>query len=102
MKNFGTVILLTLLLSSCRGQKELGEGNSVLIGTVFVIGNEPFTELSIQTDSHRVRLVKKDTTELYRSLWKMQGQKVRIHFRPMESPSDTMHIIPEHFERVKD
>ncbi len=86
----------------CGGQKELDEAIPVLIGTVYVIGNEPFTELSIQADGHRIRLVKKDTTELYRRLWKMQGQKVRIHFRPVETTWDSVHIILEHFELVKD
>jgi hypothetical protein len=102
MKNIGRVVLMTVLLSACGGQKELDQSSFVFVGTVYVIGNEPFTELSIQTDDHRVRLVKKDTTELYRRLWKMQGQKLRIHFRPVETTLDSMHIIPERFELVKD
>ena len=75
---------------------------SVLVGTVIVIGNEPFTELSIQSDDHRTHVIRKDTTETYRSMWKMQGQKLRIHFRPVNTASDSTHIILEHFELVKD
>jgi len=102
MKNIGPAVLLAVLLWGCGSQKELDQTSLVLVGTVYAIGNEPFTELSIQTDDHRVRLVKKDTTELYRRLWKLQGQKIRIHFRPVETSSDSMHIIPERFELVKD
>jgi hypothetical protein len=69
---------------------------------VYVIGNEPFTNLSLQTDDHRIRIIQKDTTELYRELWKLQGQKVRLHFRPMNAPSDSTHVILERFELIKD
>lgn len=102
MKNIGPVLLLAVLLWACGGQKELDEATPVLVGTVYVIGNEPFTDLSIQMDDRRVRIVQKDTTALYRRLWKMQGQKLRIHFRPMNTPSDSTHIILERFELVKD
>ena len=102
VKNIGPVVLLAVLLWACGRQKELETATPVLIGTVYVIGNEPFTDLSIQTDDRRIRIVQKDTTELYRRLWKMQGQKLRIHFRPVDSASDSMHIIPEYFELVKD
>jgi len=102
VKNIGPVVLLAVLLWACGGQKELETATPVLIGTVYVIGNEPFTDLSIQTDDRRIRIVQKDTTELYRRLWKMQGQKLRIHFLPVDSASDSMHIIPEYFELVKD
>jgi hypothetical protein len=102
VKNFGSALLLAVFLWSCGGQKELDEATPVLIGTVYVIGNEPFTELSIQTEDRSIRIVQKDTTELYRRLWKMQGQKLRIHFRPANTASDSTHIILEHFELVKD
>ena len=95
-------MLLGLLLWACAGRKELDEATSVLIGTVYVIGNEPFTNLSLQTDDHRIRIVQKDTTELYRGLWKMQGQKVRIRFRPVNAASDSTHIIVEQFDLVRE
>jgi hypothetical protein len=91
-----------MFLCACGGQKELDQATSVLVGTVYVIGNEPFTELSIQTDAGRICIVQKDTSQLYRRLWQMQGQKLLIHFRPMSTTSDSTHIIPERFELVKD
>lgn len=102
MKIIGPAVVLAVLLWACGSQKELDEGTRVLIGTVYVIGNEPFTDLSIQTDDHRVCIIQKDTTELFRRLWKMQGQKLRIHFRPVNSASDSTHIILETFELVRD
>ena len=94
------MVLLAVLMWACGSPKEVGETTSVLIGTVYVIGNEPFTDLSIQTDDRRVRIIQKDTTELYRRLWKLQGQKCRIHFRPVNAVSDSTHIILEQFETV--
>ncbi|MCX6142868.1 MAG: hypothetical protein NTZ35_06585 [Ignavibacteriales bacterium] len=93
---------MAVILWACGSQKELDEATPVLIGTVYVIGNEPFTDLSIQTDDRRVRVIQKDTTELYRKLWKMQGQKCRIHFRPPNVALDSTHIILEQFELVKE
>ena len=69
---------------------------------MYVIGNEPFTELSVHMADRSVRIVQKDTTELYRRLWKMQGKKLRIHFRPIDTVSDSAHIILEQFEVVRD
>jgi hypothetical protein len=100
--NIAPVLLSAVLLWACASQKELDRVTSVLIGTVYVMGNEPFTDLSIQTDDRRVRIIQKDTTELFRRLWKLQGQKCRIHFRPVNAVSDSTHIILEQFELVKD
>jgi hypothetical protein len=102
VKNIGPLVLLGLLLWACAGRKELDEATPVLIGTVYVIGNEPFTNLSLQTDDHRIRIIQRDTTELYRRLWRAQGQKVRMRFRPMKAPSDSTHIILEQFEPIGD
>jgi hypothetical protein len=102
MKNIGPVLLLGVLLWACGGQKALDQATPVLIGTVYVVGNEPFTNLSLQTDDHRIRIIRRDTTESYRRLWKMQGQRVRIHFRPAKAISDSTHITLERFELVKD
>ena len=102
VKTIGPVMLLALLLWACGSQKELDEATPVLIGTVYVIGNEPFTDLSLQLDDHRIRIIQKDTTELYRRLWKMQGQKLRIHFRPMDAASDSTHITLEQIELIKE
>jgi hypothetical protein len=95
-------LLLGVLLWACAGRKELDEATPVLIGTVYVIGNEPFTNLSLQTDDHRMRIIQKDTTELYHRLWKLQGQKVRLRFRPVNAATDSIHVILERFELVKE
>jgi hypothetical protein len=102
VKYLGPLFLAAMLLGACAGPKEMHDAASVLVGTVIVIGNEPFTQLSIQSDDHRTHIIRKDTTEMYRSMWKMQGQKLRIRFRPVAGASDSTHINLEHFELVKD
>ena len=95
-------MLSVTLLWGCGGKNELEHATSVLVGTVYVIGNEPFTNLAIQTEGRGTRIIRKDTTELYRSLWKMQGQKVRIHFRQPKVSVDSTQIILEQIEPFGD
>jgi hypothetical protein len=87
-----------MLIGACAGPKEIHDAASVLVGTIVVIGNEPFTQLSIQSDDHRTHIIRKDTTEIYRSVRKMQGQKLRIRFRPETGASDSTRIVIEKFE----
>jgi hypothetical protein len=96
------LVLLAALFPACGGQKELRGSAREIVGTVYVIGNEPFTDLSVQMADRSVRIVQRDTTALYRSLWKMQGKKVRIQFRPTDIVSDSTHFILEQFEIVRD
>ena len=100
MKTLGLIVLLTTLLCACGGQKEVVHTKDVVVGTVLVVGNEPFTNLSVQSDDRRVRIIQKDTTTLYRSLWKLQGKTVRIQFHAGGVPSDSTHIIVDHCEVV--
>jgi hypothetical protein len=95
-------LTLAILAWTCGSQKETHQAANVLVGTVYVIGNEPFTRLSIQTADHRTRIIQEDTTKLFRNVRSMQGQKVRMWFHPVNEMSDSTHIVIERFERVKD
>jgi hypothetical protein len=95
-------LTLAILAWTCGSQKEVHQAAHVLVGTVHVIGNEPFTQLSIQTADHRTHIIQKDTTLLFRNVRSMQGQTIRIWFRPVNEMSDSTHIVLERFERVKD
>jgi hypothetical protein len=101
IKRAGTTILVTLLVGfGCRGQKETPSEPGVMVGVVYVTGNEPFTNISVQTEDGRMHTIHKDTTALYAGLWKLQGQKLRIRFRPVDPKSDTTHMIIERYEIV--
>ena len=76
--------------------------SDILVGILYVTGNEPFTNLSLQTDDGRMHVIRKDSTLLYQDLRKLQGQRVRVHVRPADSKSDSSNIMIERFEVVKD
>lgn len=96
MKTLGLVALLTTLLCACGGQKEVVHTNGVFVGTLLVVGNEPFTNLSVQSNDRGVYIIQKDTTSLYSSLWQLQGKRVRIQFHASGASSDSTHIIVDH------
>ena len=100
MKTLGLVVLLATIVCACGGQKETIQTKGVLVGTILVVGNEPFTSLTVQSDDHRVRIIQKDTTALYRDLWQFQGKMVRIQFHASIASSDSTHIIVDHCEVI--
>ncbi len=71
-------------------------------GVVYVTGNEPFTFLSIQTGDGVMHRIHNDTSDVYRALQKLQGQKVHVLFRPSVAPEDSSALIIERYELVKD
>jgi len=100
--NIARVILIALLfMSACGTQRDLPGDVRSVAGTVYITGNEPFTNLSLQTESGRMLRIKKDTTAVYRELRKLQGQRLRLQIRSFESKSDSSSISVEKFELVK-
>ena len=92
------VLSLVLVAFACLGQKESTRPVESVVGIVCVTGNEPFTFLSIQTDDGVMHKIQPDTTELYRALHKLQGQRVRLRFRPPVAGSDSLALSVEQFE----
>lgn len=98
----GTCLLAIFLLAivGCRAQKEAAAVAGSLTGTLFVTGNEPFTDISLQTVNGRMHVIRRDTTALYSTLRGLQGKKVRLLFRLPVARSDSSLIIVEHYDLV--
>lgn len=92
---------VVLFLSGCLWHREVQLSTRPLAGTLYVTGNEPFAMLALQTDGGGVFKIQNDTTAIYHSLWKLQGQKVLLRCRPVDTKSDTASIIVERYELVK-
>lgn len=101
LKNF-LALSLALVALACLGQNESTRPAPTVVGVLFVAGNEPFTFLSIQTDDGVMQKIREDTTELYRALQKLQGQRVRLRFRPPVAGADSLAMTVEQYEIVKD
>jgi hypothetical protein len=92
---------LLLLLSACSAQKDLPSAEHTIVGVLCMTGNEPFTRLSLQTESGVMLNIERDTTLLYRGLEKLQGRKLRVQFRPAGSIPDTSSIILRRYDLVE-
>jgi len=92
--------LLALAFFGCRAQKEAASAAGSLTGILLVTGNEPFTDVSLQTSDGRMRTIQKDTTATYSDLRGLQGKKVRLQFRLPPMRKDSSLIIVEHYDIV--
>jgi len=78
------LILLTLILIyGCYLGSFAGETSSVK-GKIYVTGNEPFTELAIQTDDGKVHIISKNSP-VYKQLWNSQGSIVILEVEKLET-----------------
>ena len=102
LNNITRVLLIAILfVPACGTQRDLPQEARSVVGILYVTGNEPFTNLSLQTDGGAMLKIRKDTTAVYRELRKLQGQKLRVQFRSIEAKSDSSSIVVERYDLVK-
>jgi len=102
LNNITRVLLIAILfVPACGTQRDLPHEVRSVVGIVYVTGNEPFTNLSLQTDGGRMLRIRKDTTAVYRELRRLQGQKLRVQFRSLDAMPDTSSILVEKYDLVK-
>jgi hypothetical protein len=72
-----------LACSQTGGREEAG---SIVVGTIQIIGNEPFTRVAIESASGQTYILKcqKEVEDLLRN---NQGKLARVHFRDIEHDS---------------
>lgn len=72
-----------VLSSACSGTGGNQDSDSIVVGRIQVIGNEPFTRVAIETTSGETFILKCEESleELLRG---NQGKLVRVHFRGTE------------------
>jgi hypothetical protein len=75
--------LLLIGIAGCSATDGLTNGSGVVVGKVYVTGNEPFTKLALQM-SDGSRYVLLCTPETDRQLSQAQGKNVKIHFSAIE------------------
>ena len=95
-----TVWAVLTMAAGCRSQQEAAIVAGSLTGTLFVTGNEPFTDISLQTVDGRMHVIQRDTSALYETLRGLQGKKVRLQFRLPATRRDSSMIIVEHYDLI--
>jgi hypothetical protein len=94
-------LIAVLFVSACGTERDLSHPVRSVVGILYVTGNEPFTDLALQTDDGGVLRIRKDTTAVYRELRGLQGQKLRVQFRAIDSKPDISSISVVRYDLVK-
>lgn len=85
------IALLALMVASCCPARLAQEGPGVRVGTVVIIGNEPFTAPGLQrADGSILRL--SCSKELERTLRSVQGKRVRLSGTTGDAAAQEMHV----------
>ncbi|HSR13238.1 MAG TPA: hypothetical protein VLS90_17455, partial [Thermodesulfobacteriota bacterium] len=81
------------------GSVKSKEVEKELVGTVYVMGNEPFTRVAIKLDDGQVYALLGEHEKALRAL---EGQKVRVKGEPSEEkPRGADAVVVKSFEVVK-
>ncbi len=67
-----------------------------LSGKLIIIGNEPFTNLALDTDNGKIYIISKESTN-YTDLWNHQGKNAKLIIDQVAG--DTIIVIKAFFQR---
>jgi len=96
------MMLASAISLSCRTEKAAETSRvELLTGVLYVTGNEPFTQLSLQTADGVMHPINRDSTKVYTDLWKLQGRKVEVFCRPLLRKSISPSLIIERYHVVE-
>jgi len=99
MKHFVVLIIfLGLFCGSCSTFQSSLPTEGVLEGTIFAIGNDPFTKLGLQTANERMYVLR-CSREIEKELNTKQGQKMRVHYDALENTPEGIVLRVISYER---
>jgi hypothetical protein len=93
------VVLLTVAIIGvgCTGEKEATKGT--VQGTVYVIGNEPFTSIAVE-DSQGKMLRLSTSKEVQQQLLGLQGRKVEVHYSRIDTTAEGITLSVDKFKEI--
>ncbi|MCX6121028.1 MAG: hypothetical protein NTX44_05370 [Ignavibacteriales bacterium] len=92
------IIFLGLLCGSCSTSQSSLPTEGVLEGTIFAIGNDPFTKLGLQTTQNQMYVLR-CSKEIEKELNTKQGQKMRIQYDTLENTPEGITVRVISYER---
>jgi hypothetical protein len=94
-----TVVLLSVVLVgvNCAGEKETVKGT--IQGTIYVVGNEPFTSLAVE-DSQGKMLRLSVSKEVRQQLLGLQGRKVEVRYSKIDTTADGITLSVDKFREI--
>jgi hypothetical protein len=93
------VVLLTVavICARCSGEKEATKG--MIQGTIYVIGNEPFTSLAVEVLEGRMYRLSTSTETRYRLL-ALQGRKVMVEYSRIDTTAEGITLSVDKFKEI--
>jgi hypothetical protein len=91
------VLPLLFFLSTCTGHKETIKGT--IQGTIYVIGNEPFTSLAVE-DPQGKMLRLSASEEVREQLLKLQGRKVEVQYSKIDTTAEGIALSVDKFREL--
>jgi hypothetical protein len=92
-----TILPALLLGNGCSSHRETIRGT--IQGTVFVVGNEPFTTLAVEVSQGRVYRIA-TSADIQQRLLALQGKKVEVQYSRVDSTAEGITLHVEGFQEV--
>jgi uncharacterized protein YcfL len=92
-----TIPITLLLTNGCSSHKETIRGT--VQGTVFVVGNEPFTTLAVEVSQGKMYRIA-TSTDVRQHLLALQGKKVEVQYSRIDTLADGITLQVEKFREV--
>jgi hypothetical protein len=83
MQKIMCALVSVIVLASCSPSYHLNSEKGILEGTIYSLGNDPFTKLGIQTSDGTMYIVK-CTKEIEQALNGKQGKRLKVQYEKIE------------------
>jgi uncharacterized protein YcfL len=92
-----TLLPALLLASGCSSHKATIRGT--IQGTVFVVGNEPFTTLAVEVSQGKMYRIA-TSADIRQRLLTLQGKKVEVQYSRVDTTAEGITLHVERFQEV--
>jgi uncharacterized protein YcfL len=92
-----TTLAAFLLGNGCSSHKETIRGT--IQGTIFVVGNEPFTALAVEVSQERMYRIA-SSADIRQHLLALQGKKVELQYSSVDTTAEGITLQVERFQEV--
>jgi uncharacterized protein YcfL len=92
-----TILPALLLTNGCSSHKATIRGT--IQGTIFVVGNEPFTTLAVEVSQGKMYRIA-TSADIRERLLALQGKKVEVQYSRIDTTAEGITLQAERFQEV--
>jgi hypothetical protein len=91
------LVVVALFCAACTGERKTTKG--MITGTIYVIGNEPFTTLAIENSQGKMcRLA--TSAEIRQRLLALQGRRVELKYSTIDTTAEGVMLTVDTYQEV--